>query len=138
MLNKKKKIQICRSASSLSSRLKKKMHWMQFLQEQHLKKLPSSHQKIFCIELKISLVFVAWYTIHQTSNFQTLGSLLLDTYYKACHSVSKLHFLFKNYKSLKSLKNGQLLFLSQNWLFLAVKIRNRFEFSRLNWSKIVI
>ena len=80
--------------------------------------------QIFCIELKISLVFVAWYTIHQTSNFQTLGSLLLDTYYKACHSVSKLHFLSKNYKSLKNLKNGQFLFLSQNWLFLAVKIRN--------------
>ena len=38
------------------------------------------------------------------------------------HSVSKVHFLFKNYKFLKSLENGQFLFLCQkNCLFLAVK-----------------
>ena len=29
------------------------------------------------------------------------------------HSVSKFHFLFKNYKFLKSLENGQFLFLCQ-------------------------
>ena len=38
------------------------------------------------------------------------------------HSVSKIHVLSKNYKFLKSLK----------------KCWNAFEFSRLNWSKIVI
>ena len=33
---------------------------------------------------------------------------------KTLHSVSKVHFLFKNYKFLKSLKNGQFLFLCKN------------------------
>ena len=45
------------------------------------------------------------------------------------HSVSKVQFLFKNYKFLKSLKNGQFLFVYQNWLFLAVKIRNSWIFA---------
>ena len=45
------------------------------------------------------------------------------------HSVSKVQFLFKKYEILKSLKNGQFLFVYQNWLFLAVKIRNSWIFA---------
>ena len=54
------------------------------------------------------------------------------------HSVSKFHFLFKNYKFLKSLKNGQFLFLCQKLSISSGEIFKKIQFSRQNWSKIVI
>ena len=54
------------------------------------------------------------------------------------HSVSKFHFLAKNYKFSKSLQNGQFLFLCQNWLFLAVKKNRLWIFTPKLESKIVI
>ena len=66
-----------------------------------------------------------WHHHHFEVSFSFQNSLSI-TFYRnnnpcLAHSVSKVHFLYKNYKFLNSLKNGQFLYLFQNWLFLAVK-----------------
>ena len=80
-----------------------------------------------------SLVLLLWWCLFQPSNFSSFLPNNCD--YSQC---VKGPFLVQKLQILEKLKNGQFLFFCQNWLFFSNKQSEKVEFSRLNWSKIVI
>ena len=89
------------------------------------------------LRLNWSKIVISWFNL---GNFVIFGPKNSNFWYILESKIEivwrKVHFFSKNYKFLKSLKNGQFWFCAKNE-FLAVKIEI-FEFLRLNWSKIVI